>query len=273
MKGNTFQDLVRLVDQLRGPDGCPWDRQQSFDSLKPMLLEEAYEVLEAMDNHDNKAFCDELGDLLFQIVFLSQMAEKEGFFDIEDVISEVLNKMIRRHPHVFGEDEVNDSDQVLESWEAIKRKERTDKIKTENSKIQSNSILGHLPTLPALLMAHKVTSKVSRVGFNWNKFDEILLKLEEEIGELKEAMKCPNNIQQRVKVEEEIGDLLFVMVNIARFLKIDPETALRKTNYKFIQRFQFVEESLRKVGKNFKESSIEEMEQFWQKAKSGEQVK
>ncbi len=267
MKGDKFPNLVRLVDQLRGPDGCPWDRQQSFDTLKPMLLEEAYEVLEAMDTNDNEALCDELGDLLFQIVFLSQMAETEGIFDIEDVISEVLNKMIRRHPHVFGKDKAINSDQVLESWEAIKRKEKINKVKTGNSKLQVDSILEHLPALPALLMAHKLTSKVSRVGFDWNKFDEILLKLQEEINELKEAVECSSDSEQRVKVEEEIGDLFFVMVNIARFLKVDPETALRKTNYKFVQRFQFVEESLRKAGKNFKDSSIKEMEQFWQEAK------
>ena len=270
MRGDKFPNLVRLVDQLRGPDGCPWDRQQSFDTIKPMLLEEAYEVLEAMDTNDHKAFCDELGDLLFQIVFLSQIAEAEGFFDIEDVISEVLNKMIRRHPHVFNKDKNINSDQVLESWEAIKRKERVSKVKTGNAKLQADSILAHLPTLPALLMAHKLTSKVSRVGFDWNKVDEILVKLQEEIDELKEAIECSSDSGQRIQVEEEIGDLFFVMVNIARFLKVDPETALRKTNYKFIQRFQFVEESLRRAGKNFKDSSVEEMEQFWQEAKKAE---
>ncbi len=263
MKGQKFQELVALVDRLRGPGGCPWDRQQTFDTLKPMLLEEAYETLEALESGDREAFCSELGDLLFQVVFLSQVAESEGAFDIDDVTDAILSKMIRRHPHVFGEVKADTADKVLHHWESIKREERAKAVPAGK---REESILDHLPRLPALLTAHKLTSKASRVGFDWSHVDEIIAKLEEEIDELKEALESSANSKQE-RTEQEVGDLLFAVVNIARFLGIDPETALRKTNRKFVQRFQFIEASLRQAGKDFQDSTVEEMEDLWQQAK------
>jgi len=263
MAGAKFEELVALVSRLRGPDGCPWDREQSFDSLKPMILEEAYEVLEALDSGQRGEFCAELGDLLFQIVFLAQLAREEGSFQIEDVIQKILSKMIRRHPHVFGDFQASSAKEVLTNWEKIKQAERDDKgISPEN-----NSILENLPQMSALLRAHKISCKAARVGFDWSNIGDIILKLHEEIEELKEALEHDRTAEVNSAVEQEVGDLLFVVVNIARFLKIDPETALRKTNVKFIQRFQYIEESLRKSGKDIHASSLEEMERFWQEAK------
>ncbi len=263
MKGKKFQELVALVDRLRGPEGCPWDRQQTFDTLKPMLLEEAYEALEALDSGDTEAFCSELGDLLFQVVFLSQVAESEGAFDVDAVTAAILSKMIRRHPHVFGEVKADTAERVLHHWESIKREERAKAAPAGN---REDSILDHLPRLPALLTANKLTSKASRVGFDWSHIDEIIGKLEEEIDELREALESQGRPRQE-RIEQEVGDLLFAVVNIARFLGVDPETALRKTNRKFVQRFQFIETSLRQAGKDFEDSTIEEMEGLWQQAK------
>ncbi|PYV42287.1 MAG: nucleoside triphosphate pyrophosphohydrolase [Acidobacteria bacterium] len=266
MKGGKFAELVALVDRLRGPEGCPWDREQTFDTLKPMLLEEAYEVLEALDSGTRQELCRELGDLLFQIVFLAKVAESEGEFQIDDVVEEIVAKMIRRHPHVFSQAKVSSSAEVLKNWEIIKQEERA-----EGSqglvKSSTRSILEGVPTMPALLAAHKLTSKAARVGFDWSHLDEIVLKLQEEIEELREALELKPPESFDSKIEQEVGDLLFVAVNIARFLKIDPETALRKTNRKFAQRFQYIESSLRKAGKHFGDSNIEEMEGLWQEAK------
>lgn len=267
MKGRKFQKLVALVDRLRGPEGCPWDRQQTFKTLKPMLLEEAYETLEALDTGDREAFCNELGDLIFQVVFLSQIAESEGSFDIDDVMDQILSKMIRRHPHVFGGVKAETSDQVLDNWEAIKRAERVKVVPRGTQAMKTFSILDDLPRLSALLTANKLATKVSRVGFDWSNINEVISKLQEEIDELREALELKASTLQEQRIEEEVGDLLFVVVNIARFLGIDPETALRKTNSKFTQRFQFVETSLYQAGKTFKGTNIKEMERLWQKAK------
>jgi MazG family protein len=267
IKGEKFTDLVALVDRLRGPEGCPWDREQTFDTLKPMLLEEAYEVLEALDSGNREEFCAELGDLLFQVVFLSQMAEEEGSFSICDVIHKIITKMVRRHPHVFSQTKAETSEEVLKNWEIIKQAERAEKTQRQAQESPPRSLLGDLPPMSALLTATKLTSKAARIGFDWSHLDEIVLKLHEEIDELKEALQTEQQTTPNPKVEQEVGDLLFVAVNIARFLKIDPETALRKSNRKFIQRFQYIEESLRKSGRDFKGSSIEEMERLWQEAK------
>jgi len=267
MKGWKFQKLVALVDRLRGPEGCPWDREQTFKTLKPLLLEEAYETLEALDTGDRKAFCNELGDLIFQVVFLSQIAEAEGSFDIDDVTDQILRKMIRRHPHVFSGVKAETSDQVLDNWEVIKRAERLKVSPRGTQAMKSSSILDNLPRLPALLTANKLATKVSRVGFDWSHINEVISKLHEEINELREALELKVSTVQEQRIEEEVGDLFFVVVNIARFLGIDPETALRKTNSKFVQRFQFVETSLHRSGKTFKDSNIKEMERLWQEAK------
>ncbi len=266
MKGEKFKNLVGLVDRLRGPGGCPWDREQTFGTLKPMMLEEAYEVLDALDSGDRLDFCMELGDLLFQVVFLSQMAEQEGSFTIDDVIEVVLSKMIRRHPHIFGRVRAKTPEEVIENWETIKQAEKAEKKKAETKEVPS--VLADVPRMSALLTATKLTSRAARVGFDWSHVDEIILKLHEEIDELKRALETGADETSDSPVEAEVGDLLFVAVNIARFLKIDPETALRKTNRKFVRRFQFIEESLKRAGKNIKESTLEEMERLWQEAKS-----
>ena len=268
IKGEKFTDLVALVDRLRGPAGCPWDREQTFDTLKPMLLEEAYEALEALDSANREEFCAELGDLLFQVVFLSHIAEEEGSFSICDVIQIIMTKMVRRHPHVFGQTRAETSEDVLKNWEAIKQAERAEKSQRQAENSAPPSILEHVAPMSALLAANKLTSKAARVGFDWSNLDEIVLKLQEEINELKEALRSNQENAPNYKVEQEVGDLLFVAVNIARFLRIDPETALRKSNRKFIQRFQYIEESLRKSGRDFKSSNMEEMERLWQEAKN-----
>ena len=262
-KGRKFLELVALVDRLRGPDGCPWDREQTFDTLKPLLLEEAYETLEALDSGDRSAFCSELGDLLFQVAFLSQMAETEGAFDIDEVADGVVGKMVRRHPHVFGDAKADSAEGVLHQWEDIKRRERAG---GSDGGSGEDSILDRLPRLPALLTALKITAKASRVGFDWSHIDGVFEKLEEEIGELRQALDSPPAARPE-RVEQEVGDLLFAAVNIARFLDIDPETALRKSNRKFVERFQFMEAALRREGKDLGNATLEEMEELWEQAK------
>jgi MazG family protein len=265
MKGERLMELVALVDRLRGPEGCPWDRQQTFETLKPMMLEEAYEVLDALDSGDRQEFCSELGDLLFQILFLSRLAEDEGAFQIDDVSSAIIGKMIRRHPHVFGPLKASSADEVVDNWEDIKRTERAEKADHDSS--ASTSLLEGIASMPALLTASKLTAKAARVGFDWSHVDEIFAKLHEEVDELREALQRKDDASIAENVEQEVGDLLFVAVNIARFLKIDPETALRKANQKFVSRFQHIERSLREAGKDVGQSNIEEMERLWQEAK------
>ena len=266
-KGNRFEELVALVNRLKGPEGCPWDREQTFDTLKPLVLEEAYEVLEAMDLGDRQELCAELGDLLFQVVFVSKLAEEEGSFQIDDVIHTLISKMIRRHPHVFGDERASSPEEVIKNWESIKQTERADREKPMQAENPTPSILEGIPPMSALLEANKLTVKASRVGFDWSGIEEIFEKLHEEVNELKEALQNEQQEPIDPRVEQEVGDLLFVAVNIARFLKIDPETALRKTNKKFIQRFQHIEQCLREAGRDFSQSDIQELEQLWQEAK------
>ena len=233
-----------------------------------MILEEAYEVLEAMDLGDRQELCAELGDLLFQVVFVSKLAEEEGSFQIDDVIHTILSKMIRRHPHVFGDERASSPEEVIKNWESIKQIERADRKKARPAEKATPSILEGISPMSALLEANKLTSKASRVGFDWSDIEEIFEKLHEEVNELKEALQNEKQEPVDPRVEQEVGDLLFVAVNIARFLKIDPETALRKTNKKFIQRFQHIEQCLQEAGKDFSQSDIQELEQLWQQAKA-----
>ena len=266
-KGNTFGELVALVDRLKGPDGCPWDREQTFDTLKPMLLEETYEVLDAMDMGDRQELCAELGDLLFQVVFLSKMAEDEGSFQIDHVIQAIISKMIRRHPHVFGNERASSPEEVIKTWESIKQAERANRPTSEQAEKSAPSILEGISPMSALLEANKLTAKAARVGFDWSDIEEIFEKLHEEVDELQGALQAEKGKPVDPRVEQEVGDLLFVAVNIARFLKIDPETALRKTNKKFIRRFQHIEQCLSEAGRDFSQSDIFELERLWQDAK------
>ncbi len=258
---DPFRKLVQLVERLRGPDGCPWDREQTRETLKPMLIEEAYEVLEALDGDDPEELREELGDLLFQVLFHSQIARERGEFDVQDVCRELYLKMVRRHPHVFGAREIRDSKELLENWEDLKAREKEAAGRT----YERSSLLDGIPAaLPAIHRSHLLTGKAARVGFDWEDVDGIFDKCREEFGELKQALA--DGDPQRVK--EEVGDLIFSVLNIARFLEIDPETALRRANDKFRGRFSRMEEHFRSQGRNLKDVSADEMEEFWQNSKA-----
>ncbi|MBI3949241.1 MAG: nucleoside triphosphate pyrophosphohydrolase [Acidobacteria bacterium] len=264
MSDVTFETLVQLAATLRGPIGCPWDKEQTYQTVGPMTIEEAYEVLEAIEGHDTEALRQELGDLLFHVVFYSQMAKERGDFTIDDVISYVYNKLVRRHPHVFGDVDASTADEVLRNWEAIKKAE-----KAERSPEEPPSLLGGVSAkIPALLEAYQLTERASRVGFDWASAPQVMDKVEEEIRELKEAMAEPPPDKQRIK--EEIGDLLFVVANLARLLEVDPELALRAANRKFKQRFRHIELQLHKRGRTLEESTLEEMDALWEEAKENE---
>jgi tetrapyrrole methylase family protein/MazG family protein len=245
--------LVDVMKRLRGQGGCPWDREQNHESLKPYLLEEAYEVLDAIDRNNDKALREELGDLLLQIVFHAQIAAEENRFTIEDVAGTIVEKLRRRHPHVFGERKVKDSDEVLRNWEAIKKGEGKE------------SVLSGVPGgLPALLRARRVQEKAKRVGFDWDSIDGVMTKVNEEMRELKEASESGD----RARVDEEFGDLLFSLVNFSRFLRVDAEDSLRKTIDKFSTRFQRMERLAKERGKSSLEScTLEEMDRLWEEAK------
>ncbi len=252
-----FKKLVEIMEKLRSENGCPWDRVQTHDSLKRYLLEETYELIEAIENKDYKGIKEELGDLLLQIIFHSKIAKDEGRFNIEDVIETISKKMISRHPHVFGDADFKTPEEVLFQW---------DDRKKEEGKL-SKSILEGIPlSMPALLRAYKIQSRVAKVGFDWPSINGVLEKLEEEMRELKEAIKSG----QSEKIEEELGDVLFSIVNIARFLKVDPEAALRKTNRKFEKRFKKIEEILKEKGKSPKDMSLQEMDLIWEEIKKEE---
>ncbi len=252
-----FARLVEIMARLRSPEGCPWDREQTFDTIKPYLLEETYEVMDSIDARDWDGLADELGDLLLQVVFFSQMAKEAGHFDVTDAIEAINSKLIRRHPHVFGDGDAKTSDEVLRKWDEIKAGEKKDRPKPKG-------LLAGVPrSLPALMEASKIASRAAGAGFDWNNVDEVLEKLREELVELDGARKS----QSAEALQDEIGDLLFVIVNIARFLKVDPEQALRGTNSKFRRRFTHVEQGLEAQGKSPKEATIAEMESLWQEAK------
>ena len=259
--GEKFEKLISIMARLRAPDGCPWDREQTFDTIKPHTLEETYEVLEAIDARDWTGLTDELGDFLLQAVFYAQMASEAGHFRIEDCLDAINNKLIRRHPHIFGDSEARTAEDVKKRWDEIKAEEK--KAKGELPKLLLESIPR---SLPALVEASQISSRAARSGFDWDNAEQVLLKLEEELHELADARKQATHHE----IEGEIGDLLFVLVNLARFMKVDPEQALRKSNAKFRRRFAHVETGLQARGKSLSESNIQEMEELWQEAKRSE---
>ena len=259
--GEKFEKLVSIMARLRAPDGCPWDREQNFDTIKPYTLEETYEVLEAIDARDWPGLTDELGDFILQAVFYAQMASEAGHFRIEDCLDAINKKLIRRHPHIFGDSAANTADDVKKRWDEIKAEEK--KEKGERPKLLLESIPR---SLPALMEASHISSRAAHSGFDWDNAEQVLLKLEEELHELADARKQASHDE----IEGEIGDLLFVLVNLARFMKVDPEQALRKSNAKFRRRFGHVETALQARGKSLSESSIQEMEELWQEAKRSE---
>ena len=267
----TFADLVALMDRLRSPNGCPWDREQTYATLAPMLLEEAYEAFEAVEDAREgrpRELCDELGDLLFQIVFYAQVAKERGEFTIDDVTTAIHEKMVRRHPHVFGDVTANDAATVLLNWETMKAEERRASGKTEHA--NTSLLVGVSSKAPALMEAHQLSTKAARVGFDWKNVDDIFDKLQEEIQELRVAIKEHADLKEEAthaRVREEIGDLLFAATNIARHLQVEPEAALKLTNRKFRRRFRHIETALYEQGKTFDSTSIEEMENLWQEAK------
>lgn len=266
----NFNDLIELMNKLRAPDGCPWDREQTYATLAPMLLEEAYEAFEAVEEAREgrpNELRDELGDLLFQIVFYAQVAKERGDFSIDDVTGAIHAKMVRRHPHVFGNVDASDTATVLLNWEAMKAEERRAAGKQE----RAESLLdGVSSKAPALMEAHQLSTKAARVGFDWQKIEDIFAKLEEEIGELRAAIQTHATSQTEADhtlVREEVGDLLFAATNIARHLQVEPEAALKLTNRKFRRRFGFIENNLKKREQSFESTSLEEMEELWQTAK------
>lgn len=269
----TFEDLVKLMQRLRSPDGCPWDREQTYATLAPMLLEEAYEAFEAVEEAREGRpgeLRDELGDLLFQIVFYAQVAEEQGDFSIADVTSAIHAKMVRRHPHVFGEVKAADTATVLRNWETMKQEERRAAGKNER---EESLLDGVSSKAPALMEAHQLSTKAARVGFDWEKLEDIFAKLAEELGELRAAIQthaASNTEDDHTRVREELGDLLFAATNIARHLKVEPEAALKLTNRKFRRRFGFIERTLQERSQTFEAASLDEMEALWQKAKSSE---
>ena len=254
MAESAFNKLVEIVAQLRAPGGCPWDREQTNESLLSATIEEAYEVAEAARSRDDAHFREELGDLLLLVVMHSEIVREAGRFNIENVITEITEKLIRRHPHVFGESDVKDSGAVLKQWEAIKREEKK----------SDQHYLASLPAaLPALMRAQKAQSKVARVNFDWTELADVVAKVEEELRELKRAIKDEN--QQ--SIEDEIGDLLFAVVNLARKSKLDAEAALQSATDKFVRRFNLVEDKLRTRGKKLGDVDLAEMDAIWSEIK------
>ncbi|NLU52549.1 MAG: nucleoside triphosphate pyrophosphohydrolase [Clostridiaceae bacterium] len=256
-KRYSFKDLLDIMTRLRAPDGCPWDREQDHKSLKRYLIEESYEVLEAIDEENPDKLKDELGDLLLQVVFHAQIAKEAGTFDMDDVIDGVCKKMVSRHRHVFGDEEAQNSDDVMKIWEEVKKSEKGHKTQTQ--------VLKDVPSnLPALMRSFKVQQKAAQVGFDWDNTEDAFKKILEETNELSQAYKQGDPAY----IEEEIGDLLFAVVNVARFLKVQPELALTATVNKFIRRFEYVETKAREQGKNLNEMTLNEMDALWDEAKS-----
>lgn len=254
---------MELMSRLRAKDGCPWDREQTYATLGPMLIEEAYEVIEAAEAGDWPELRDELGDLLFQIVFYGQIASEQGHFDLRQSIARVHEKMVRRHPHVFGEEKVEGTADVLANWEAIKAAERQASGSIE--KTEQSLLDGTSARLPALLEAFQLTTKAARVGFDWKEGEDIFVKLAEEIDELR--VEVARKDRDHEALAGEIGDLLFVVTNIARWYGVEPETALKATNRKFRRRFRHIERRVEESGKPWSDVSLEEMDRYWDEAK------
>ncbi len=295
--GQRFERAVAIMARLRGPAGCPWDIEQNFDSIKPYTVEETYEVLEAIDNRDWDELPGELGDLLLQVLFYSQMAREAGTFSIDQVLDRLCDKLVNRHPHVFGDVRAETSSEVLRNWEAIKAQEKAqgkEKAKAQGKDPSSEPksvVEGVSSAMPALLEARKLSSRAAGVGFDWPNIEGLFEKLQEETDELREHLRsypepgpkpqgrgiagsgqaaAPEHLQTRL--EEEVGDLFFTLVNIARYLSVDSESALKKTNRKFRRRFQGVEAKLRAEGKSASDASIEQLESMWQAVKRDERA-
>lgn len=260
MSKRSFDDLVKLMTTLRGPNGCPWDRKQNLSDLKPFVIEEAYEVIDAIDRNDRAALMEEIGDLLLESVFIAEITREEGSFDVYDSVTAIHDKLVRRHPHVFGDVEADDAEQVLVNWEKLKNEER---------KAENKSVLAGVPAaLPALLKASRLTEKAARVGFDWRRTEDVFHKLDEEIAELHEAVDGG----KPAHIEDELGDLLFTIANIARKIGVNPEEALQSTNRKFMRRFESMEAAVRESGRNLDQLALEEMDALWDKAKAAERA-
>jgi len=258
-----FTRLIEIMATLRGPDGCPWDREQTIDTLKPFVLEETYEVLEAIDRHDHDALREELGDFVFEAVFLAQLEAEEGRFAIADSIRHVADKLVRRHPHVFargqGEAALDSAGQVRVRWEEIKAQENAGQAAKPKTLLS-----GIAPALPALLRAYHIGTRAASVHFDWTKVDDVVAKIQEEVDEIREEVARGGSPD---RVEEEVGDLLFSIAQLARQLGVEPETALRKANDKFTKRFTAMERAIVETGRAMKEMTLEDLEGEWQKAK------
>jgi MazG family protein len=295
--GNRFERAVEIMARLRAPGGCPWDREQTFDSIKPYTLEEAYEVLEAIDSRDWDELTGELGDLLLQVLFYAQMAKEAGDFSIDDVLDRLSKKLVDRHPHVFGNVQADTSAEVLRNWEAIKAQEKKKQLESRGVDVgevtKPDSVLAGVSSkVPALQEAHKLSARAARVGFDWPNVQGLFDKLAEETKELRAEVEqisqpevqppergvansgraaIPEEL--RTRIEDELGDLFFVLVNIARYLSLDSESALRKTNRKFKRRFQWMEERLHESGQRPEQVTIDELEALWQQAKAHDEEK
>lgn len=285
--GERFERAVAIMARLRGEGGCPWDREQTFDSIKPYTVEETYEVLEAIDNRDWEELPGELGDLLLQVLFYAQMAKDDGKFAIDDVLDRLADKLVSRHPHVFGDVKAETSSEVLRNWEALKAEEKRKRDgNSERAAAEGSVLSGVSRSMPALLEAHKLSSRAARVGFDWPDIESLFDKLREETDELRAELqdfpppgprpmgsgvagsgKQPIPEELRQRLENEVGDLFFVLVNLARYLSLDSESALKQTNRKFRRRFEWMEKRLTAKGRNLQEVPMEELESLWQSAK------
>lgn len=265
LTGEKLSRLVDLMAHLRGPDGCPWDRDQDYDSVKGLLLEEAYEVVDAVNLKDFEGLEEELGDLLFQVVFYSRLAEEDGKFEIDDVIQNVYDKLVRRHPHVFGETRAANAEEALKSWTAAKAKE-----KTGSSSPKEQSLLdGTTSALPSTLEAHELGTRAAEAGFDWVKVEDLLDKIEEEVREIREALSGGAE-QNHARLEEEAGDLMFAVANLTRQIRSDPESCLRGANQKFRRRFQALEVEVRQRGKSVRECTAKDLDEIWESVKAQE---
>jgi tetrapyrrole methylase family protein / MazG family protein len=254
---NNFQKLVDIMARLRSENGCPWDKVQTSESIKPYLIEETYEVVEAIDEKDPSKMKEELGDLLLQIVFHAQIAKDRGEFDVNDVIEKISDKMISRHPHVFGDAKFETPEEVTKQWQDRKR---------EEGKFRESALEGVPKELPSLLRAHRLQSRAAKVGFDWAKIEDVFKKLDEELMEFKEALEK----KEKKDIEDELGDIFFVLVNISRFVGVNAEEALRKTISKFISRFRYIEMTAANDGRHLSDMTLEEMDSLWNEAKKGE---
>ena len=253
-----FNDLLEVMRRLRAPGGCPWDRQQTLPDLKPFVIEEAYEVVDAIDRDDRASLEEEIGDMLLEAVFAAQIAAEEGSFDVYDAVGAIHDKLVRRHPHVFGDVVADDAETVLVNWEKMKSSERHE---------QNKGLLSGVPvSLPALLKAARLTEKASRVGFDWENADAVIDKMEEELEELKAAIRNG----ERDEIQDELGDLFFTLANMARKLEVNAEESLQSANRKFIRRFEAVEQALRDQGRSFEGTTLQEMDALWDEAKRRE---